>query len=34
MHSENEVVKHSGLKTEWGRVQVLCPAATFTFLGF
>lgn len=34
MRSENEVVKHSGLETAWGRVQVLCPAATFTFLNF
>lgn len=27
--SANEVVKHSGLETAWGRVQVLCPAAAY-----
>lgn len=34
MHSDNEVEKHTGLETAWGRVQVLCPAATFIFLNF
>lgn len=28
-HSENKAVKRSRLETAWGRVQVLCPAATF-----
>lgn len=32
--SANEVGKHSGLETAWARVQVLCPAAAFTYLNF